>query len=116
MPEASVAGSAPSRAAPRSFLIRFDDDTLARLNGWVKESGCSATHLIVQIVKQVLAEDAACHGEHCDLPRLTIEAQLVFSAKLWRRGFTTAKIARAMNVPEAAVANAIEAMKKETGE
>lgn len=105
-------GDAPARA-PRSFLIRFDDDTLARLNRWAQESGCAATHLITQIVKDVLAEDARCHGEDCDLPKLAVEAQLVFAAKQWRKGFDTFKIAKFLGVEEAAIANAIEAIKKE---
>lgn len=110
MQQAPVSGPAETRA-PRSFLIRFDDETTARLNAWALESGCAATHLITQIVKDVLADDARCSGEHCDLPRLAIEAQLVFAGKMWRRGFTTAKIAETLKVSEAAVANAIDAIK-----
>lgn len=107
---APLAEDAPR--APRSFLIKFDDATLARLNAWALESGCAATHLITQIVKDVLAEDARCSGEDCDLPKLTIEAQLVFASKMWRRGFDTSKIARTLNVKEAAVANAIDVIKE----
>jgi hypothetical protein len=110
--EAPTLGTADARV-PRSFLIRFDDDTLARLNAWAQESGCAATHLITQIVKDVLRDDALMNGEAVEASRLTTEAQLVFSAKLWKRGFDTARIARFLNIKEAAVANAIEAIKTE---
>lgn len=101
-----------ARTPPKTFLIRFDDETTARLNAWAAESGVNATLLIRQIVKDVLADDARCEGEDCDLPKLAVEAQLIFAERAWRRGFNLAKIARTLKVEEAAVGLALTLIKE----
>lgn len=107
---------AATTRAPRAFLIKFDDATLARLNAWALESGCSATHLITQVVKDVMRDDAMAEGQAVEPLRLTTEAQLVFASKMWKRGFGSDRIAKHLNLPEAAVVAALDAIKKEAKE